>query len=103
MPVRTTRPLQAKRRSTAFSKVASRRVRTSRIAWASILSTRRAVSRLIARSTFARAWTVPSDAPGAAEVETVGARLGRRRELWRVVVSLEEDAVDACGYGGAGE
>ena len=47
MPVTTTRPLQAKRRSTAFSKLVSRRARTSWMAWASICRTRRAVSRLM--------------------------------------------------------
>src|SRR6267154_2284653 len=54
MPVTTTRPLQANKTSTAFSKLASRRASTSWMACASMRSTRRAVSRLISRSSAAR-------------------------------------------------
>src|SRR6266404_9284259 len=50
MPVTAMRPLQAKRTSTAFTKVLSRRAFTSCRARASISSTRRAVSRLTANS-----------------------------------------------------
>ena len=84
-PVTTTRPLQACRSSTAFSKRVSRRSIRPAIASDSTRRTRLAVSRLIGvgRPIRALAWRVFGFFAAAGEVFREGERSRRRRELAR--------------------
>src|SRR6266849_1188807 len=79
IPVTATRPLQAKSPSTALAKLASSRALTSCSARASISSTRRAVSKLIAGSNAEQPLLIPSTAPTIPPTPPTATRLPHRK------------------------